>query len=428
MSSIRHYFELPRPVYLLCLGTFINRAGTLILPMLTIYLTKHLDLPETFATIVIGVCGVGSLVAGLVGGALADHIGRRAVMLIALCGSAGMMLIFGLARAPAAILTAAFLLMLLADLYRPAASAMMADLVTPALRPTAFGLMYLAINLGFAIGPPIAGKLFNLIPAYWLFAGDALTTLAYAALIAVCIRETLHRPAQTAGDAKSPEGSRTPPATAAGAVSTAAAYARIARDVPFLLFCLATLLLGIVFMQSMSSLPLYMTRRGLGPEEFGSTIALNGLLIVLLQVPVSLIVTRGDRGLMLAAAAAVVGFGFGLNLWAERQWMFAMSIAVWTLGEMMLSPLTPAVVADLSPAALRGRYMGVFGISYAGANMLGAPLGGWVLQRFGGTPLWWGAIACCAASATLYYGLRRRIRAQPRGDAPRPAPTTGGSE
>src|ERR1043166_1191644 len=156
---LRHYFNLPRAVHILCLGTFINRAGTFLIPFLTLYLTSQLHLGERFATRTMGLYGAGAIVAAIIGGQIADRFGRRTVMLISLFGGAVLMMLFSTLHQTAAIIVNVAALGIVGELYRPGASAMIGDLVSPAIRPHAFGLMYVSINLVFAIGPAIGGVL-----------------------------------------------------------------------------------------------------------------------------------------------------------------------------------------------------------------------------------------------------------------------------
>ena len=145
---IKQYLNLPRAIHILCVGAFINRAGTFLVPFLTLYLQEDLELGIGFATRAMGAYGFGSIAAFLVGGHLADSMGRRTVMLISLFGAAAILLVFGSLRSPWAITLALVCFAMVAEMYRPAASAMIADLVPPDHRAHAFSLMYVSINLG----------------------------------------------------------------------------------------------------------------------------------------------------------------------------------------------------------------------------------------------------------------------------------------
>ena len=126
---LKPYFALPRAVHVLCLGTFVNRAGTFLVPFLTLYLTSSLGLGSAFATQAMGLYGFGGIVAALTGGALADRIGRRTVMMISLLGAASLLAFFGRLTSPPAILAAVLAFSFLGEMYRPAASAISASVI-----------------------------------------------------------------------------------------------------------------------------------------------------------------------------------------------------------------------------------------------------------------------------------------------------------
>ncbi len=409
------YLSLPRAVHLLCLGTFINRAGTLIVPFLTIYLRRRLGLSEEFATLALGAYGLGSVFAGVVGGHLADTIGRRRVMLLALVGSAALLVVLSFVTHRWLFVAGVLAFAAVGDMYRPAAAALIADLVDPARRPHAFGLMYVSINLGFAVGPVIGGMM-SIYSFRLLFWADAGTSAAYALLILLTIRETLAmrvtgRPAPSTGPPEAEPAFSAPPPEPIVPLRQAAAH--IARNGPFLCFAGATLLLGMGYMQGMSILPLYLEQFGIGPDRYGRIIALNGLLIVLFQLPIAAVVARCHRGRVMVLAAVVTGAGFGLKMFADSGPLFAATVVIWTLGEMLGSPTTPAIVSDLAPAAMRARYFGVINMCFAGANMLGAPIGGVVLHRLGGRVLWAGVFGVGLLAALLFAAVRRQLAARP---------------
>ncbi|WP_372896869.1 MFS transporter, partial [Stieleria sp.] len=188
----RDYLQLPLPVRILCLGSLINRAGSFVLVFLSIYASEQLGFGVPFATACIGVLGLGSMAGSLLGGHLADKVGRRGVMLLALFGGAAILLLLSTVTNRWLFMLSVGVFALVADLYRPAAAAMIADLVSIDRRPHAFALMYISVNLGFAIAPPIGG----LLAGYsfeWLFWIDAASMIAYGGIIALTIEETHQR-------------------------------------------------------------------------------------------------------------------------------------------------------------------------------------------------------------------------------------------
>lgn len=389
---------------------FINRAGTFLIPFLTLYLTSRLGFGESFATWTIGVYGLGSICASLVGGHLADHIGRRAVMLGSLFGGACILIVFSMLSASWAIMLAAFCLAFVADTYRPAASAMIADLVEPSRRSLAFGLMYVAINLGFAVAPVIGGYLAerSFLLLFW---GDALTCSVYGAIILMFIAETL--PARVAAGTDGLPDASDSAMAGQQHVSALDAARHILRDRPFLIFCGASVLLGIIFLQSMSTLPLYMRQFDISAKRYGQIVAVNGALITLFQLPMAAWLNRYNRATLMPLAALMTGLGFGMTLFAVLPWHFAATVVVWTVGEMMQSPFLQAIVSDMAPVKLRARYMGVFTLSFAGAMSIGVPAGGQILVHAGGKYVWIATFIVGVLSALMYWSVRREIGSHP---------------
>jgi len=409
---LKEYLQLPRTVHLLCLGTLINRAATFLVPFMTLYLQKSLNLGVEFATTAYGAFGLGAIIAAAVGGHLADTLGRRTVMLFSLLASAAILVFFNRLTSPAAILAAVVAFSLTGEMYRPAASAMIADLTPPALRPLAFGLMYYAINLGFAIGPAIVAQLLIPLGFQWLFRVDALTSAIYAVIIALLIPETLPRrasrvstnQADTATPASEPSDAR---------VSFFAAARHMVTDHAFLIFCVACLLTAVVYMQSTSTFPLYVADFNVDEKGYARLIAINGLMIVCLQLPLTAFLKRFSRAAVMILSAVIMAVGFGLTGYAATPWQFAGAVAVWTLGEIMQFPYVAAIVSDMAPIPLRARYMGALGMSFSTAMLLGAPLGGRLLAHGGGRLLWSGCFLTLLASAACYALIYRKIDSRP---------------
>ncbi|MCO8122440.1 MFS transporter [Stieleria sp. TO1_6] len=411
---LRDYLRLPLPVRILCLGSLVNRAGSFVVIFLAIYASEKLGFGVPFATACIGVLGVGGMLGSVIGGHLADQIGRRSVMLFALFGGAALLIVLSLVTNRWLFMLSVGAFALVADLYRPAAAAMIADLVSVDRRSHAFALMYISVNLGFAIAPPVGG----LLAGYsfeWLFWIDAISMAVYGIIIVFAIAETrpsskslgMHRaePEQPLWDS----------------------VGRIVRDTPFMLFCFAMLMISLVFVQGMSTLPIYVRQSGYSNFQFGLLMSVNGVLIFLLQLPLTHWLSRFQAMTVVVTGGFLIALGFGLTTFHSGiggnglQFAFiALCIAVWTLGEILQAPFQQAIVTEMAPDDLRGRYLGVFGMGHGLALTIGAPVGGAVLYRFGAPVLWLGALLIAAAASGLllliHWTVMRRIKPAP-GDA-----------
>lgn len=282
-------------------------------------------------------------------------------------------------------------------MYRPAASAMIADLVEPQDRVHAFGLMYYAINLGQSIAPVIGGYVASR-SFQWLFWGDAFTTSLYAAIIFFAIRETL--PGRTGGPDRGPVEPTVP---------FRHALKHILRDRPFVVYILASFLTAMVYMQCLSTFPMYLGMNGIDVGTYGKLIAINPIMIVLLQLPITSGITRFHRGTVIVVGTAIIAVGFGATGLVDSTTMFALTIMIWTLGELFQAPLMQAIVSDMAPADMRGRYMGMFSMSFSSAIMIGAPVGGMVLQHLGGAYVWGGCLAIGLLAALIYHTIRKEM-------------------
>ncbi|MEV4760715.1 MFS transporter [Micromonospora sp. NPDC049559] len=389
---------LPATFWYLWAGTLINKLGSFVLIFLAIYLTTVRGLSEFQAGLVLGLYSAGGAVGTMLGGVLSDRWGRRPTLLTAHLGAATLMLTLGLARGFSVIAAGALLLGMFAEAARPAFAAMMVDVVPERDRLRAFTLNYWAINLGFASAAILAG--FAAQANYLLlFVVDAGTTLLTATIIFIKVRET-HRVRVRAGK----PAAGTPQAGGLRAVLT---------DRVFLGFVALNIFAALVFLQHISMLPIAMGQDGLSPATYGTVIALNGVLIVVGQLFVPGLIRDRSRSHVLALAALITGIGFGLTALADHAWLYAVTVLIWTLGEMLNSPSNSTLIAELSPAALRGRYQGVFSLSWQVAGFVAPVVGGFVQERFGNTALWvgCGVIGCLLAVAQLLSGPARERRA-----------------
>jgi MFS family permease len=372
---------LPRQFWFLWTGTLINRLGAFVVIYLAIYLTQDLHFSQSQAGLVLGAYGVGGAIGTMTGGVLTDRWGRRPTMLTAQFGSAALMLTLGFAGRFWQLLLGAWLLGVFAEGVRPAFQAMMVDVVPDRDRIRAFSLNYWAVNLGFA-GAAILAGIAAKFDYLLLFVVDAGTTLVTALISLVFIAET--RPVRVAVR-RAREGP---------------GLGTVFRDRVFVGFLALNFVIVLVIMQHMSTLPIAMSADGLSPATFGWVIAVNGLLIVAGQLFVPKLIDGHRRSRVLALATLIMGVGFGLNAFAGSAAFYAMTVVIWTLGEMLQSPSNSALVAELSPSLLRGRYQGVNSLSWSAGSALAPVIGGFVQQHAGSAVLWLG----CAALGVLVAG------------------------
>jgi MFS family permease len=259
---------------------------------------------------------------------------------------------------------------LLIDLYRPALTAAVADLVPAHARPRAFALIYWTINLGVATAGILGGLLAD--RSYWLlFVADAVTCLAFAVIIARAVPET--RPQSTDG----PGGG----------------YSRVLTDGVAMGLFVAILLGTTVFMQQLVTLPLAVRAHGLSASAYGVIYAVNPITVILAQPLVMRLVDRLRVVPTMAASVALIGVGFGLTAFADSIPLFALTVLIWTVGEIGFNAVGPALIVEIAPVELRGRYSGLIGTAFGGAALLGPLAGTWL---FGVSPnlLW---LACLLA-------------------------------
>ncbi|MDH2424634.1 MFS transporter [Sphaerisporangium sp. TRM90804] len=378
---------LPRPFWVLFGGTFVNRLGTMVEPFIGVYLTQARGLSLLAAGAVMAVFGVGSLVSQLVAGWLSDRLGRRAVLTGGMLATAVAMIVLGYSTSLPAIVASMAVLGLVMDAYRPASQALVADLIPPHDRPRAFGLLFWAVNLGFAVAM-VAGGWLAQSGFLWLFWIDAVTCVVFGVLVWRAVPET--RPARE---------------------RRAGGFGTVLRDRLMIGFMLTNLAFTFVYLQAFTTLPLAITGQGLSTAAYGLAMAVNGVLIVAVQPLVSHWLAKRDQSLTLAAGMSVVGVGFGLMAFASTTAGYAAAVVVWTAGEIVTAGATGALVASMAPAHLRGRYNGAAGFAWSAGALL-APLAGTRLLSGGQATLWLtvGAVGLVAAAGqfALTPAIRRR--------------------
>ena len=363
---------LPRSVHILVGGQFINRFGGFVLPFLALYLTGR-GIGMGQVALVLGLISIGGLLGPIVSGYLSDAIGRRNTIVVALACSAITTVSLYYCQTVPEFMVVAFLHGFCAFLYGPAANAMLTDLVTEDQRVIAFALMRLAINAGFAAGPAVAGLLFSRAPAL-IFYGDAFTTLIYALLAFLYL----------------PHGLRTitGKVTSLNVIwqSWREALVDMIHNRPFVILVISSLLMEIAFVQGFNVLAITATDRGLSPAQYGVVMALNGVLVLLIELPLNQWARRFDLRKVLVLGFALVWLGCASFGFMRTQPGFLLGMILFTIGEMLALPISMSYASTLAPTAYRGRYFGMRSIVWAVAGMVGSS-GVWFYGQLGDN--WW---------------------------------------
>ncbi|WP_405948933.1 MFS transporter [Streptomyces prunicolor] len=381
---------LPREFWWLWTSTLVNRLGAFVSTFMALYLTLDRGYSATYAGLVASLYGLGGVVSSIGSGVLTDRIGRRPTLLIAQSSTAASVALLGFMHDPVAIAAVACLVGAASNASRPAVQAMMADIVRPEDRVRAFSLNYWAINLGFAISSMAAGFIAEVSYRAGFLLEAGMTAVC---AVVVFLRLPESRPTVAADDSKG----------AADAVG----LGTVLRDGRFMSVVGLSFLVALVFQQGSVGLPVAMGEAGFTPADYGTAIAVNGFLIVALQIPVTRLIEHRDAKRLLVVSSILAGYGFGLTAFAGSVGVFALTVCVWTLGEMINAPTQTGLVVRLSPVQGRGRYQGMYTLSWAVAALVAPLMSGFVIDRFGAEWLW-GMCAVVGTGAAVGYGVLMR--------------------
>ncbi|MFE2077556.1 MDR family MFS transporter [Streptomyces misionensis] len=382
---------LPREFWWLWTSTLVNRLGAFVATFMALYLTLDRGYSASYAGLVASLHGLGGVVSALGGGVMADRLGRRPTLLVAQSATAVFVALLGFMTGPVAIAGVAFLVGMASNASRPAVQAMMADIVRPEDRVRAFSLNYWAINLGFAVSSAAAGFIaeFSYLAGFLIEAG---MTAACALVVFL----------------KVPESRPDAPAKRSGAAAEAGvSLGTVLRDGRYMAVVGLSFLVALIFQQGSVALPVAMGRAGFSPADYGLAIAVNGVLIVALQIPVTRFIEHRDPRSLLVLSSLLAGYGFGLTAFAGSVGAFMATVCVWTLAEIVNAPTQTGLVVRLSPVHGRGRYQGMYSLSWSVAALVAPLMSGQVIDRFGAEWLW-GTCAVVGTAAGLGYGLLMR--------------------
>ncbi|MFF1342391.1 MDR family MFS transporter [Streptomyces sp. NPDC058290] len=378
----RRLQDLPRSAWVIFSGMFLIKFGNFLNVFLVLFLVAQ-GFSAFQAGVALGVVGVGAFIGNAVGGTVADRFGRRTAIAVSMFASSAATALVPLTDGLFATTALVGLVGVFAQLYRPAAGALLVDVVPEKQRVTAFAVLRLAINVGMAVGPLVGGLLSGASYTY-VFLGDALFSCAFGVL-ALCTlpggRPPVEAPApQSAGRGKG-------------------GYREVLSDRPYLLFLGSMVAATFVYGQSTATLPLHVTDAGYDNKVYGLLLGLNALLCVVIELPLTKYTERRNPRRVIAAGLALLGIGTALTGAMQAVWLLALTVVVWTVAETVYTPIANAYPAEFSPAHLRGRYQGAEGIAHTLGGALGPAVGGLLYSI--SPPLHWTACAAVAALGAL---------------------------
>lgn len=402
----RIYDEYPHNFWILVGAAFIDRlGGGLVFPFFAVYITQKFDVGMTQVGQLFALFSVTGMIGGMLGGAMADKFGRKKMMIFGLIFSAITMVLFGLADSLALLWLVSGTVGLLADTGFPAHHAMVADLLPEEKRAEGFGIMRVVANLAITIGPLIGG-LIATRSFMALFILDAITSTIMAIIVFARLPETKPK--------------STPEVEKQSLLETLSGYRKVLKDGLFVSFIGAQMLMVIVYIQMNSTLPVYMnTVLGMAPSAYGTLLSMNAGMVVLFQFWVTRKVNKYRPMMVMAAGTLLYAIGFALFGFISAYAFLILAMVIITIGEMMVSPVSQALVAEFAPEDMRGRYIAMNDFCWIIPHAIG-PLGaGIIMDHY--NPLWlWKIAGVIGVAAVFSFVLlnsrmehRRRQMAKP---------------
>jgi MFS family permease len=352
-NVFKTYSGLPKSIYVIFFARIINSMGSFVHPFLTLFLTKNLGLGIETVGLFLMMAAFSSVPGSLIGGKLADHIGRKKIIII-FQGLAALCLI------PCAFLGKSIIipyLLILSSFFggaaQPPNSAMLADLTNTKNRKAAYSLLYLGINVGFSLGPLIAGFLYN-NHLKLLFLGDAATTILSLVLVAVFVEETLPGK-ENPEDNLNTDNNENENAVKGGLLS-------VLLKRPYLIaFATVSMIYSFMYSQFGFITPMQMDKLFSpdGPKLYGTIMSINGLVVITMTTIIAAVTKKFRPIFNITLAGLFFSFGFGMLFFAKTLTFFVFSTIVWTIGEILNATNSGVYIADHTPKSHRGRFNAV---------------------------------------------------------------------
>ncbi|MGZ0017258.1 MDR family MFS transporter [Yeosuana sp. AK3] len=389
---INTFKGLSNEVWWLALITLINRAGTMVIPFLSLYLSKSLNFSLSDVGWIMTAFGLGSVVGSWLGGKLTDTIGFYKVMIFSLFTTGLFFIALQYLNSFISFWIGIFVVMLVADMFRPAMFVALSTYSKPENKTRSVTLIRLAINLGFSAGPAIGGIIITTLSYGGLFWVDGITCMIAALVL---IRVLHPKKAKTLDHLK--------------IESPQSAY----QDKAFLIFLVAMILFGIVFLQYFSTMPLYYKdAHFLSELEIGILLGMNGFLIFVFEMPLIKWLensTFSKSGLMLTGAL-LTGLSFLILNITSWSGVLILGMLLMTFGEMIAFPFSNAFAMDRAKKGNQGEYMALYSISFSIAHIFGHNVGLQLVDTLGFDKTWYLTTLLAGACVFLLFILKHYLK------------------
>lgn len=393
---LQPYKNLPMSVYVIFFASIINNLGNFVAPFLTMFLTYSIGMNVGLVGIIVAINSFVGLISSAHGGKLIDVMGRKKIFIIFRTTSAIAIALCAFTRDPIVLTGLLILSNFLGGYSLPVYSTIITDITEGEQRKTAFSLQYMALNIGFSVGPLLAGFLYNNYLT-WLFLGDAITTFISVILVAIFIPETMP---------KKDEIAKLKDNKLEKAEEGTLLQALIKRPT-LLLFSFIIVIYFIVFSQFNFGLSLQIGEvfGNKSATIFGSLMAVNAVMCSIIPMFLTTLTGKLKASLSIAVGGILYAIGFGMMFFINSYLLFIFSTMFWTMGEILIATNTNVYIADHTPASHRGRFNSIFPIIRKLGFMIGPIIAGVYVKYTNIRNLWLFIGGISIVGAIMMYKL-----------------------
>jgi MFS family permease len=385
-SLKERYKYFPTAYWVIILAVFIDLMGGYMLgPFFGYFVSAQFDVSFVDIGFMFTMFSVGGLFGGIFGGAIADKVGRKPVVIFGLVSSALSTVAMPFLKEIKWFYALAAIGGLLGSVGGPARGALMTDILPPEKRTEGFGIFRIAFNVSALIGPILGGLIFTATGTYvLLFIFDAITSIATAIIVFIKIPETKpEAKPKVQGEISQIQNQQ------GSFKDTMQGYFKVLGDGVFMFYVLVVALMSLVYMQLNSTLSVFLLNEYIFPANwFGYLISVNAAIVVLFQGMISRLIRKAPPFIMIGFGTLLYAIGFGMYGLVTEVWMFFLAMVIITIGECLVAPHQMAIIGFLAPEDKRGRYMAVGSFSWVIPSLFGIVAAGWVMDKYDPRILW----------------------------------------